>query len=321
MQPQTRKLDIVTLGETMIRLTAPRHMRIEQAIQFDVHVGGAETNVAVAMARLGKRAAWVSRLPDNPMGHIVANTLRQYGVDVSGITWDANARMGLYFLEMGSAPRSARVWYDRANSAASQLSPADLPLDLIASAGWLHITGITPALSASCTETVRAAFGHAKKHHLTCSFDVNYRALLWSPEQASAALEPLCKMADVVMVAMRDAKKLFGAPENSAASELQRRWGGTVVVTCGADGAQADDGSGLVTCAAFPTTLVERLGAGDAFASGVICCLMEGAPLPEALRFGTALAALKLTIPGDLALVSRREVEDVIAQGGQSIHR
>ena len=315
--------DLVTLGETMVRLTPPAGERLEQATQFDIEIGGAESNLAVALARLGKRVAWLSRLPENPLGTQTVRALRQHGVDTSWVVWTKQGRMGLYFLEYGSPPRSVRLWYDRAGSAASQMTPDDLPLEAIASARWLHLTGITPALSDSCAETVRAALEHARAHQVTVSFDINYRSLLWSREEAASALEPLCLQADYTIGALRDTCNLFSTEDKaeSAVRDLQERWSGTVVLTEGDAGVIAYDGETLERAQAIPATVVDRLGAGDAFAAGLICRLLEAASLGEALRFGTALAALKLTIPGDLALTSRDEVEELIASGGAGVQR
>ncbi len=316
-------LDVFTLGESMLRLTAPSPFRIEQATTFEVYVAGAETNVAVALARLGKRAAWFSRLPDTPLGRLAANFVRQYGVDVSMTLFVPEERMGLYFLERGTPPRPTRVWYDRAHSAASHLKPSDLPLAQLAAARWLHLTGITPALSPPCEATCHTAISHARTHGLTFSFDVNYRSLLWSPQQARAALTPFCHAADVVFIASRDAAALFGVQGDAIqqAERLHQLWGGSVIVTDGANGAAAHAQSGAAACKTFTVQVVERVGAGDAFAAGVICRLLESAPLAEALTFGAALAALKLSIAGDVALVTRQEVEALIATGSAALHR
>lgn len=317
------RYDLLTLGESMLRLSPPGNMRLEQATQLDLFPAGAESNLAIALARLGKRAAWMSRLPDSPLGYLLANNLRQHGVDVSGIVWAAGERVGTYFVEFAAPPRSSRIWYDRAGSAASRMTPADLPLDKIAAARWLHLTGITPALSPSCAETVRAAMTHARDHGLTISFDVNYRALLWPPDVAGQALAPFCEQADYTLVAVRDAHSLFGATEDAetAARELQARFGGCVIITRGAEGSVACDGQTLVSGPGFETTIVDRVGAGDAFDAGVICRLLEGADLADALRFGAAVAALKMTIPGDVALISRAEVEDVLRGGKATLQR
>jgi 2-dehydro-3-deoxygluconokinase len=316
-------LDLFTFGECLLRLTAPESLRLEQATAFEVHVAGAESNLAIALARLGKRVAWFSRLPDAPHGQLALNFIRQHGVEVSDVLCVPAERMGLFFLERGAPPRSTRVWYDRANSAASRLQPSDLPVGRLAQARWLHFTGITPALSDSCLATCHAAVAQARRHSLKVSFDVNYRSLLWSPQRARETLTPFCQAADIVFIAARDAATVFEVHGNAIAQAeyLQRLWSSTVVVTDGERGAVACSPNGVVTCAAFPVQIVERLGAGDAFAAGVLCRLMEEAPLAEALRFGAATAALKLSIRGDAALIRRSEVEALLAGGNAALQR
>lgn len=315
-------VDIFTFGETMLRLAPPPHVPLEAAHHLDMSPGGTESNVAANLTRMGWRSAWFSRLPDNPLGRMVEQSIRAHGVDTSRVIYGGQ-RLGLYFVEFGAAPRGIRVWYDRAASAASHIQPDDLPYDVIASSRWLHLTGITPALSPSCAATVRAALDYARAHDVRVSFDVNYRALLWSPVEAAAALEPLCHDADVVVVALRDAAALFGAPDNlhECTRSLQRRWGGTVAVTAGDAGAAACDGGAVIECPAISVTIVDRIGAGDAFTAGLIGCLLDGRDLEYGLRFGTALSALKLTIPGDIAIVTRHEVEAVLDGAASDLSR
>jgi len=315
--------DLVTLGESMLRFSPPGVGRIEQARAFDCSLGGAESNVAVALARMGKRAAWFSRLPASPLGRVVTNTLNQCGVDTSTVHWAEGERLGTYFVEFGSPPRPTRVWYDRADSAASRMTPADLPATLIQSATWLHLTGITPALSPSCQAATQAALALATAAGVRTAFDVNYRALLWSPSQAAQTCEPFCQQADLVFIATRDAQNLFnidGEPPHIAQT-LYERWGGAVVVSNGAAGVWGCDAGGVVHSAAFAVEIVDRVGAGDALAAGVLCLLGEGAALGAALRFGAALAALKMTIHGDLALTTRAEVEALLDNPGATLHR
>jgi 2-dehydro-3-deoxygluconokinase len=318
-----KNFDVVTLGETMLRLSPPGALRLEQASQLEMNFGGAEANVAVNLARLGKRVMWFSRLPDNPLGQQCAAALQKHGVDVSRVVWSPNERMGLYFVEYGQPPRAIRVWYDRANSAASHMTPNELPLDAIALARWLHLTGITPALSQNCAETVHAAIDFAAKNAVTISFDVNYRKLFWDAAACAATLEPLCQKAHYVILALRDAHSLWHVEGDAAqaAQTLQARWGGTVIVTWGDKGAAACDGQDSLTVPAVPTSIVDRLGAGDAFVSGVICQLLENAPLQDALRFGTAVAALKLGIVGDVAVITRQEVETLLQNIRRDLER
>ncbi|XWX03436.1 sugar kinase [Aggregatilineales bacterium SYSU G02658] len=316
-------LDLITFGETMLRLAPPPNQRLEGALELQVNVGGAESNVAVNLARLGKRTAWFSRLPANPLGYTARNIIRQHGVDVSHVVWSDDQRMGLYFVENGAPPRGALVWYDRQYSAASHLAPDDLPLEALSQARWLHLTGITAALSPTCRACVRVGVEHARKHNVTVSFDVNYRALLWDANTAVRTLTPFCEAADVVFVARRDAVLLWGAPDEASecADWIQRRWGGTVIVSDGQRGAVINDGEKLVSRPSLPTQVMDRVGAGDALAAGVICRLLEHAALEDALRFGLALAALKLSMPGDFALTTREEVETLLEKRSDATRR
>ncbi|MCA9908263.1 MAG: sugar kinase, partial [Anaerolineae bacterium] len=213
MQPQ---FDLITLGETMLRLMPPHGLRLGQSSTLDMQFGGAESNVAANLARLGRRVSWWSRLPDSPLGRQLAASLRGQGVDTSHVLWTENDRLGLYFVEQGEPPRGVQVWYDRAHSAASQMQPEHVADAWLASARWLHLTGITPALSEACRATVEAVLRRARAKGLRISFDVNYRALLWSAEAAAAVLSPLCAAADIAFVALRDAHTLFAAQGDRA---------------------------------------------------------------------------------------------------------
>ncbi len=315
--------DLTTFGETMLRLSPPNQSRLSGAPILNAQYGGSESNLAANLAHLNRRVRWFSRLPDNPLGHGCAAAIQAHGVDVSAIPFVLDARMGLYFIETGSPPRPTRVWYDRAHSAASHLTPADLPADLWTNSRWLHLSGITVALSHSCRAAAQFALEQARAAKIKTSFDVNYRALLWSADSAAAACEPFCRAVDVVFIALRDAVMLFNAPHEvvSAAEILQIEWGGAVFVTDGANGAAACDGKETVNVPAIPVTIVDRIGAGDAFAAGVLDVLIGGGSLHHAARSGVALAALALTIPGDIAAVSRPELDAVLNADAASLQR
>ena len=315
----TKRFDIVTLGEIMLRLSPPHNERLLQTNSLDMKFGGAETNIAVNLARLGYKSAWLSRLPDNVFGQRVLAELNGFGVDTSGVKLASNERIGTYFIEFGAPPRPNRVVYDRANSAASRMSLNDVMFDLIADAAWYHTTGITPALSKTCEEIALATLTFAREKGLRVSMDVNYRALLWSPQEAARVLEPMLKLCHIVFMAHRDAVSLFGVSEdaNQAATQLQARFNNEILVmTVGENGAVAVTASGEVLHVAQPFDVphpVDRIGAGDAFDAGFIASQMRGASLEDSMRFGHALSALKMTIPGDYALVSLQEVEMLLA--------
>ena len=323
-QPESaRKFDFVSLGETMIRLSTPSYQRFSQAQSFDIQIGGAESNVAVALSKLGFRTSWLSRLPDNALGHRVTSELRAHGVDVSGVRFAANERMGTYFIELAVPPRPNRVIYDRSGSAASNMAPADLARDVVCSTRWFHATGITPALSDGCLCLTRDALTLARSSGATVSFDVNYRALLWSPERAGQVLEGLLGLCDWVFVAHRDARELFGAEDAplEALGSLYRRFGcGNLVMTIGEAGALIHTPAAQYSSEQpFKVPqVVDRIGAGDAFDAGFIAAQLLGKSVEISARYGNALSALKLSMPGDLALVSREELE-ALAGGTSSV--
>lgn len=311
--------DVITLGETMWRLSPPGRERLETAHTLDIQIGGAESNLAIALARQGKRTAWWSRLPDNALGHNVANTLRMYGVDVSGVRFEGK-RLGTYFVEFGSAPRPTQVIYDRTDSAASQMQPDDFDWSLLRQARWLHLTGITPALSASCLQTTRRALDEARSAGIPTSFDLNYRAKLWTPQQAAPVYDELAGRSTLVIAALRDVRMMYGAEITARA--LYERWNGAIVVlTNGAAGSDATNGETDFHADAFKVEIVDRVGAGDSFDAGLISALLDGKPLGEALRYGNALAALKMTLQGDIAVISRAEVEHLLTEGSSLIQR
>lgn len=318
--------DLITLGETMWRLSPPGFQRLDTTRSLDVQIGGAESNLAIALSRLGKQVAWWSRLPENPLGQHIAQTLKTFGVDVSGVYWETGARLGTYFIEFGSPPRATQVVYDRANSAASHMQPGDFDWSALERTRRLHLTGITPALSPSCLETVRHAIREATRAAVPVSFDVNYRAKLWTWDQCRPVIDELAGMCALVFTALRDARSLTQKPDaniEALARELHTRWNGAaVILTNGASEAVAFDGENLHSLPAFNVpTIVDRIGAGDSFDAGVLCGLLDGKPLPEAVRYGHAVAAIKMTIPGDIALTNRAEVERLLAEASHDVQR
>jgi len=311
--------DVLTFGETMLRLSPPGRLRLAQAASFDVWVAGSESNVAAALCAMGLSATWVSRLPDNPPGRKIEAALRAVGIDVSHVVWTpADERVGLFYAEPAAEPRSGSVVYDRAHSAASSLSPADLPDALFDTHRHLHVSGITPALSPTCAAAVADAIARAKARGRTVSLDINYRAKLWPPDAAAGALAPLLGQVDVLFCARDDAARLFGLTGDDAcrASGLRARFGVPVsVLTAGASGAVGCDSEGCRAVSAVPVeATVERIGSGDAFAGGFLAEYLSGASLEAALRMGAAAGALKRTILGDMLVATRAEVEAVLAR-------
>lgn len=321
--------DVVTLGEPLLRLTPPRYRPLDRAETVDVEVGGSEANTACGLAGLGLRAAYWTRLTDNPLGRMIARTLSNLGVDVSAIAWTERDRIGLYYYEDAPAPRQPRVIYDRAASAASKMRPSDLPEGLFAegNARWLHLTGITPALSYAANETALHALKLAEDSGWRISFDVNFRSRLWSAADAQNGIEPFLRTADLAFIPLRDARQLYGltlgAPPERVLDTLAAYYPQAVwVMTMGADGALARDRDGTIwRQPAYAAHTVSRIGSGDAFDAGFLAALLNTASLPEALRWGCAAAALKRSVPGDLARLTVDDIKRVIAEGQHDVER
>ena len=315
------KYDVVTLGETMLRLTPPNLLRFEQARSFDLEVGGSESNLSVGMVRLGMDVAWISRLTDNAPGHIITNELRRYGVDVSHVVWTDEDRVGVYFLEQGRAPRGSQVIYDRADSAMSRMKPEDLPRDLFQpdNAKMLHVSGITLAIGESAKQTGYQAAEWAKEAGWQISFDVNYRGKLWSPEESNAGCDPIASIADILIMPLRDAQVLYGAPEKpeDALHFLREKYANpNIVLTNGDAGSLALSTDGEVYKQdAFFAENVGRVGAGDAFVSGFLYGYLTHDSVADGLIWGNAGAAYKFCMVGDIPLFTYEEIAQLVQSG------
>ncbi len=313
--------DVVTLGETMLRFTPPALRRLEQTHEFELHVGGSESNTSVGLARLGLKVAWLSRLTENALGHIIARTIASHGVDTSHIVWTPEDRVGLYFLEEGKAPRGSQVIYDRKDSAVAKMQPSDLPVDVFKkdAAKLFHTTGITLAISQSANATATKAVELAKKAGWLVSFDVNYRRKLWLPEEASEGCENVAQQADILFIPLRDARIMYGLAEDSSPESvldfLAKRFPKAVIaMTMSAKGAMAFNDGKIYQQDAFKAEEVGRLGGGDAFSAGFLYAYLTTKDMVTSLRWGTAVAALKYSIPGDFPLIEPHEAEALVNQ-------
>ncbi len=311
--------DVVTIGETMLRFTPESHLRLEQAENLQVHVGGSESNTAVGLARLGKRVSWISRMTDNHLGRRIERTIAAHGVDTKNIIWTASDRVGLYFLEAGSPPRNSHVIYDRANSAYSKIEPKDLPIGLFEpeKSRWLHVTGISLWLSEMVRATIAEAARRARSAGWHISFDVNHRTLLCSPKQARLFCDSMFQTADLAFLPRRDAINLWElneseSDENLMSQLLAMREGKPTVMTLGSRGAMASDKTNSISQSVEPVEPIGRLGGGDAFSAGFLSAWLEKKDLERSLKWATATARLKYSISGDLPLISRNEVERLV---------
>ncbi len=320
--------DVVTFGELLFRLTTPGHQRFAQAPHFEITPGGAEANVAVTVARLGKSADFVTRLPAHELGERAIYELRRHGVGTAHIA-RGGERIGLYFLEQGASQRAGKVIYDRAHSAMAQSRPGDFDWErILAGARWFHWSGITPAISDSAAALTAEACAVARRLGVQVSFDLNYRARLWSRERAGEVLAPLMAGVDLCVTSVEEARTVFGLDVNGeerAAAALCKRFGFRFVAltmrrgdaACSTDwGAMLFADGRAYFSPRHEIAIVDRVGAGDAFTGGLIFSLLRGDAPQQSVDFAVAASALKHTIPGDFPLLSLEEVEALAAGAG-----
>jgi 2-dehydro-3-deoxygluconokinase len=332
--------DVVCFGEIMLRLTTPLRQRFGDAAYLDIAFGGAEANAAVQMAQLGASAAFVTRLPENDLGSRCVETLLSRGVDVSRIQ-RGPGRMGLYFVEPGAGLRSSKVTYDRAHSTVSMSQPGMFDWDAIfAGAKWFHWSGITPALSEGCAAVCREACEAAKARGLSVSFDVNFRAALWSDTEAAATFAPLMQYVDLCVCGEDEAVRILGAEtledEDEArlpaiAASLARLHGFRRVAMTSRHGASADrtvwramlmeEGRAYFS-RIHEIDIADRVGSGDAFTGALIFSLLRKDEPGHAVEFASAAGAWKHEIPGDWNRATVEELEELAkGEGGGRIRR
>jgi 2-dehydro-3-deoxygluconokinase len=320
----TTPIDVYTFGEAMLRLSVPPGDRLRTAPAYAVSVGGAESNIAMALARLGRRVAWGSRLPRTELGRRVGETIAATGVDTSAVVWTDDGRLGTYFTELRAAPAVPMVIYDRAGSAATALCVDDLDPVALDSARWVHTTGITPALSAQCRAATREAVERVWCRGGRVSVDVNYRARLWSPDEARDTVDELAKFAALMICSAEDAGHVFecfGDPTD-VVRRLADRWScAQVVLTIGANGVVWVDGDAVEAIDGIPTPhVIDRLGAGDALAAGTIHGAIDG-DLGSGIRLGVAMATITLGTRGDAYPGTLAEAADLIGERARRVDR
>ncbi|MCU1637902.1 MAG: sugar kinase [Microbacteriaceae bacterium] len=300
-------VDVVTFGESMGSIRAAGLLRFGGTMNMTM--GGAESNVAIGLARLGHAVRWVGRLGDDEVGEYVLRMLRAESVDTEQVTLDTARRTGLMLVEK-RLPDIARVAYYRAGSAGSALGIPDLDGAFDASTRILHVTGITPALSPSAAEAALWAVRTAKELGVLVSFDVNYRAALWSREAASAVLTELARAADIVFASDDELSLVAdGETEEHAAQALIAAGVDQVVVKRGADGAIAWHGTQSTSVPARKVAAVDTIGAGDAFTAGYLSALLDGENVAARLDRGAVLGAFAVSAAGDWeASPTRREL-------------
>ena len=345
--------DLVTFGEAMVRLTSPEFMRLEQSSSLSLSAGGAELNVAVNAAQLGLRSAWLSRLVDNWSGRFIRNKGQELGVDMSNIVWVpfdgvGFERNGFYHLELGAGPRASSVTYDRAYSAISKIQPGEIDWAAIfENARWFHLSGITPALSESTAAVAKEALQAARAANVKTSYDLNFRSKLWSAEQAQAVNREMVPHVCVLIGNEEDFEKSLGFKAEGATEgyskldpdsykEVARRVAAQYpsVEMIGTTLRDAKtgwlndwrtllfDGNEFYLSRIYENLeLVDRVGGGDSFASGLIYSLLNGKSPQEAVDFAGGYSALAHTFPGDFNWATAEEAEKAMQAGSVRINR
>jgi 2-dehydro-3-deoxygluconokinase len=321
--------EVITLGETMVLLDPATPGPLRYVHEFTKRMGGAETNFAIGVVRLGHSAGWISRLGDDEFGRFILQTVRGEGVDTSQVRIDPHAPTGLFFKErLGEA---TGVYYYRAGSAASRLAPEDIDEAYVRSGRWLHVTGITPALSRTARDAVLRAVAVARAAGLEVSFDPNMRLKLWSREQAQPVFRALAAQCTVLLPGLDEAEIMLDEPPGTLLDHVATEAGlwevcarlhalgpRIVALKLGEAGAAASDGTQIVRARPHQVRVVDPIGAGDAFAAGLVTGLLEGLSLRQALERANAMGAFALTVPGDWeALPSRAQLEAFLAGAGR----
>lgn len=306
-------LDVATFGEAMLLLVADRPGPIEQAQFFHKRTAGAETNVAIGLARLGLKVGWASRLGSDSMGRYLLAEMQREGIDCSRVVCDPAQRTGFQFKGRVTDGSDPPVEYHRKGSAASQMGPGDIDEDWLRSARHLHATGVFAAISASCLQAACRTLEVMRAAGRTISFDPNLRPTLWAtPELMRHWINHLATQADWVLPGLDEGRFLTGERSPEAIAGYYRERGARLVaVKLGRDGAyyQCDSGAGYVP--GFPVReVVDTVGAGDGFAVGVVSALLEGRSALDAVRRGAWIGARAVQVLGDTeGLPTRAELE------------
>jgi len=334
---------VATMGEIMLRLSTPGFSRFVQSQEFDVNYGGGEANVSVALSNYGFESYFITKLPKHEIGQAAVNSLRRFGVKTNFIVRGGD-RVGIYFLETGASQRASKVIYDRTGSSVTTLGKDELNWEnIFKDVKWFHWTGITPALGKTALDSLIAACNAAKKNGTIISADLNFRAKLWSPQEAQAIMVPLMDYVDVCIANEEDAEKSLGfkaGKTNVESGELDEtgyfemaktlkdnfKFKAVAITLRESYSASRNGWSALLVddkdckdpyrSKRYDIQIVDRVGGGDSFASGLIYGLLKKDNTRDALEFAVAASCLKQTIPGDYNLVTIDEVEKLAKGSG-----
>jgi 2-dehydro-3-deoxygluconokinase len=304
-------LEVVTAGETMVLGTPGQPGRLRHAAHLELKIGGAESNLAIALSRLGIHAGWVSCLGDDEPGQLVLDRVRAEGVDTSRVRRLEDYPTGLYLRE--KVGTTARVYYYRHGSAASTMEPQTFDREYLEGASFLHLTGITAALSDACRGFTLWAARESKAAGTRVSFDVNYRSKLWSPEDARAFAEEMLPEVDLLFIGDEEARALWGRDDEEFLKELSEKGPPEVVLKSGGEGSMLYLEDLTLSHPGFEATEVDPVGAGDAFNAGYLAGYLWDLGPEERLRVANAMGAMSVATLGDYeGLPDRRELWDFL---------
>lgn len=309
-------LDLVSIGECMIQMNATQTGPLRSVSLFEKHAAGSESNVAIGLSRFGYKSGFISRLGDDEFGKFILATLRGENVDVSHVKLDYEAPTGLYFVQRWyPVPLKSVAFYYRKDSAASRLSPEDIDPEYVGGTRILHVSGITPALGKSCCDAQWKAIEIAKKNHVKVSFDTNIRRRLWDHEEAKRTLFPMLSSVDYLFTDPSDGKVLFGEDSPKRICEKALQIGPSLAIVKMPDARYlAMTKDEYLEKKGFEAPVVDVIGAGDAFAAGVLASILKGLPLEKAISVGNAAGALVVTVRGDFeAMPSWKDVETFLS--------
>ncbi len=327
MFKENTEFDLIGMGEIMMRLSPPGKETIAKCVTFDKNVGGSEFNVVSGAAMLGANAAVITKLPSNKLGEYIKNQIRLGRVSDRYVISDASkgARLGVYYYENGAAPRKSAVIYDRANSSACSLRAEELPDDIYGKTKIFHISSITLAIDKTLRENAFEIIRRFKACGALVSFDVNYRAALWSEAEAKEVVERIFPMVDLLFVSEETSRRMLG--RTGTLEEIMRGYaadyGCRLVATTRREAISPNChnfGSKLLFDGSFyeeepyrGIEVIDRVGSGDAYLSGVLYGLISKGDPKYALELGNASAAMKNTVPGDLSGCTLSDLEGTIA--------
>lgn len=304
--------DLITIGETMVLFTPTEDVRFRHAANCALYIGGAESTVAIALSRLGFAARWVSRLGSDELGDLVLDRIRAEGVDTSHVGRTA-AVTGIYLRDRVLG--GPRYYYYRGGSAASGLAADDFQESWFQGAGWLHLTGITPALSPGCRALVRECVAHARRQGIGISLDVNFRARLWNAVDARRFVEETAPEVDVLFAGDDEARALWGRCDPPLLDQLLALGPATVVIKRGGDACWAGIDGGTFEVDPYRVTVVDPTGAGDAFAAGYLAGRFWDLEPERRLRTAHALGAFSVSGRGDYEALPNRDELQAFMQG------